>query len=291
MDDSGHGTVHCPEFNRQLSPLPSCQPNVFHSLDDRPLISMAYRPDFNFPNKIRGHLVHAETSFQFVGPDRDLVQTDSVQKCLEVADIIMDTGLIKLQDGSYSYQVGFTQLRAWEHYLRDYPDQRLLQYLTFGFPLSVQKDNTLTGRHIENHFSARQFPNKVASYLHKEIKERAIVGPVSYIDHPAFHCSPLLTRPKDGDKHRVIIDLSYPKGNAVNDFVNRDAFDGTEFTLRFPTIDDIANDIIGCIDDPVRFNVDIACAFHNLCVDPADSLKFGVQWQGKLYLDIAVAFG
>ena len=101
----------------------------------------------------------------------------------------------------------------------------------------------------------------------------------------------MLTRPKYGDKRRVIIDLSYPKGNAVNDFVNRDALDGTEFTLRFPTIDDIANDIIGCMDDPVLFNIDVACAFHNLRVDPADSLKFGIQWQGKLYLDVANTFG
>ena len=85
--------------------------------------------------------------------------------------------------------------------LIDYPNQRLLQYLNFGFPLSIQKDDTLACRHIENHFSACQFPNIVTSYLHEEIKERPIVGPVSEADHPAFHCSPLLTRPKDGDKH------------------------------------------------------------------------------------------
>ena len=112
-----------------------------------------------------------------------------------------------------------------------------------------------------NHQSARQFPNEVASYLHKEIKECAIVGPVTDLDHPAFHCSPLLTRPKDGNKRRVIIDLSYPKSNAVNDFVDKDAFDGTQFTLRFPTIDAIANNIFGCIDDPVLFKIDITHAF------------------------------
>ena len=30
----------------------------------------------------------------------------------------------------------------------------------------------------------------------------------------------------------------------------------------------------------------MACAFRNLRVDPADTLKFGNQWQGKLYLDV-----
>ena len=54
VDDCGHTKVHCPEFSRQLSSSSLCQPNVFHSLDDRPLIPMANRPDFNFPDKTRG---------------------------------------------------------------------------------------------------------------------------------------------------------------------------------------------------------------------------------------------
>ena len=124
-----------------------------------------------------------------------------------------------------------------------------MQYLTFGFPLSIDRTHELNNKNIVNHFSARQFLDAVTEYLHKEIKERAIVGPVCEVNHPAFHCSPLLTRPKDGSKRRVIMDLSYPKGNAVNDFVEKDAFDGTQFTLRFPTVDDIADDIIACRDD------------------------------------------
>ena len=62
-------------------------------------------------------------------------------------------------------------------------------------------------------------------------------------------------------------------------------------TLLFLTVDHIADDIIACRDDPVLLMVDVACAFRNFQVDPADSLKFGIQWQGKLYLDVAIAFG
>ena len=75
------------------------------------------------------------------------------------------------------------------------------------------------------------------------------------------------------------------------DFVDKDAFDGIQFTLRFPTIDDITDDIIACRGDPVLFKIDVVCAFHNLRVDPADSLKFGIQWQDKLYLNVAITFG
>ena len=246
--------------------------------------------DYNLPNKDRGHLVHSDTAFQFIGPDKDLVLIDSVQKCLEVADIILATGLPNYRMARIPLK-SWLNLQAWGQYLADYPDQRLLQYLTFSFPLSIKDSQALSNHEVVNHFSARQFPDAILDYLHKEIKERAIVGPVSEINHPAFHCSPLLTRPKDVNKRRVIMDLSFPRGNAVNDFVDRDAFDGTQFTLRFPTVDDIADDIIVCKDDPVLFKIDVARAFRNLQVDPADSLKLGIQWQGKLYLDVAITFG
>ena len=45
---------------------------------------------------------------------------------------------------------------------------------------------------------------------------------------------------------------------------DKDAFDGTQFTLRFPTIDDIADDIIACRDDPVLFKIDVTRAFRDL---------------------------
>ena len=112
---------------------------------------MANRPDFSFPDKTRGHLVHADTSFQFIGPDRDLVQIDSVQKCIEVADIILSIGLPNYRMAHIPIRSGL-HLRAWEHYLTDYQDQHLLQYLTLGFPLSVHKDDTLSCRHLVNNF-------------------------------------------------------------------------------------------------------------------------------------------
>ena len=235
-------------------------------------------------------MVHLDTSFQFIGPDKDFVLIDSVEKCLEVADVILATGLPNYKMARIPIRSGLNLL-AWGQYLADYPYQRLLQYLTFRFPLSIKEGQALSNHDVTNRFSARQFPDAILDYLHKEIKERTIVGPVTEINHAAFHCSPLLTRPKDVGKRRVIIDLSFPRGNAVNDFVDGDVFDGTQFTLRFSTVDDIAEDITACKDDPVLFKIDVACAFRNLRVDPADSLKLGIQWQGKLYLDVAIAFG
>ena len=61
--------------------------------------------------------------------------------------------------------------------------------------------------------------------------------------------------------------------------------------LKFPTIDHIAEDIVRCTDDCVLFKIDVARAFRNLRVDPVDSLKFGIKWNGGYYANLAVAFG
>ena len=92
-NDCSHRGVRASECSRQSQSLPSCQVDEGRGLDPKFRFPHGNLADFNFSHKTRGHLVHADTSFRLVGPDRDLVQIDSVQKCLEVADIILGTGL------------------------------------------------------------------------------------------------------------------------------------------------------------------------------------------------------
>ena len=99
-----------------------------------------------------------------------------------------------------------------------------------------------------------------------------------------------MTRPKDNNKRRVILDLSYPKGNSLNDYVDRDLFDGSPFKLKFPSIDDITQ-YIATLNDPLVAKIDVSRAFRNLRIDPADTLKLGFQWRGKFYVDGYLAFG
>ena len=84
--------------------------------------------------------------------------------------------------------------------------------------------------------------------------------------------------------------FSFPHGQSVNDNVNRFAFDHDAFSLKFPGIDNIVEKIIN-MEDPYLAKIDVACAFINLRVDPADSLKFGIFWKGNYYIDIALAVG
>ena len=147
----------------------------------------------------------------------------------------------------------------------------------------------------KDHFSALQFQEAVSLYLAKERSYGAMLGPVkNFGHHPGHkfvHCSPILTRPKGQNNRRVILDLSYPKGLSLNDQVDRSRFGGDLFSLKFPFIDDIVKEICSHKNEVVISKIDVATAFHNLCVDPADTVKLGIRWGNYVYIDVAVSFG
>ena len=164
---------------------------------------------------------------------------------MTVAKIIQNTNLPNYKMARIPVSSSLN-IEAWEQYLSDYPDKRVVQYLKFGFPLSLSDNNDLHNTDISNHASAIQYPEAVEEYLNKEISLGAILGPVVEIPDQNYHCSPLLTRPKDINKRRVILNLSYPPENSVNYFVNKNTFDNSRFTLKFPTIDDVVQEIKKC---------------------------------------------
>ena len=125
----------------------------------------------------------------------------------------------------------------------------------------------------------------------KEMDLGPILGPLSHPPSDHFHCSPLLTRPKDSTDRRIILNLSYPHGKSVNDFVDKDSFNGSKFILKLPTIDDIVSELNELGNGALLGKIDVARAFRNLRVDPADALKFGIKWDNKYILDSGITFG
>ena len=126
----------------------------------------------------------------------------------------------------------------WKFHLKDYWDKQLLDLLEFGFPLDFDTNTVLTSTE-ENHASATQFVSHVETYIKKEIKHGAILGPFEHkpID---LHVSPFMTRDKpDSDTRRTIVDLSWPKGQSVNAGVQKDKYLGSDFVFNYPSVDDI----------------------------------------------------
>ena len=89
---------------------------------------------------------------------------------------------------------------------------------------------------------------------------------------PAFpfpvHHSPLLSRPKPDDTRRIIVNLSFPYGDSVNDRISNAIYDGVNFQLKYPSVDNIVEAIHELGPDVLLSKIDVSRAFRNLCVDP-----------------------
>ena len=116
-------------------------------------------------------------------------------------------------------------LKLWAEILKDYHDPQLLDYLRFGFPLCVNYDAFQHAPSTVNHLSATRFPDDVNIYFSTELAHNSIAGPFGSVPFANFHVSPLLTRPKNNDSRRVIVNLSYPEGQSVNSSIESEIYD------------------------------------------------------------------
>ena len=96
--------------------------------------------DFNYPDKRVGYLNQAVTDFSFIGPDREPVEITSIDKLLQVADTILSTGIPNYRMARIPIKSGLN-VEVWERHLHDYADKRVLQYIKFGYPLSLNNPN------------------------------------------------------------------------------------------------------------------------------------------------------
>ena len=129
-------------------------------------------------------------------------------------------------------------------------------------------------------------------YISTENKLEAILGPFQKSPIQNRHCSPLLNRTKyDPDRRRVIFDLSWPKGGSVNHYVDIDSYMGTKFQLKFPTVDNIVDRIVGLQGKCLTYKIDLQRAFCHLKLDPRDVNKTGIMFNNEYYVDTSIPFG
>ena len=179
---------------------------------------------------------------------------------------------------------------AWDKYLKNYWDQQLLLLIRCGFPLDFNPASPL--QHEEtNHASAKLFPKDIAHYLQEETSFKAILGPFDVPPIKNLHISPFMTRPKPSSDHRrVIIDLSFPKGQSVNQGMSSDEYLNTSFILSLPTIDNITQKIRRYGKGSLIYKIDISRAFRHVKIDPDSYFLLGLKLD-KYYLVTCLLFG
>lgn len=183
-------------------------------------------------------------------------------------------------------------LKAWECELNAYHDREICYFLKFGWPVGYHLPTPPASVSV-NHMSALQHDSHVLHYVDTELAHKAIVGPYTTQPFvPWTRLSPLMTRPKkDSIKRRVIVDMSFPEGEAVNDGIKISSIYGRDTTYSLPSVQDLASVIQQAPSTPWLWKADLARAYRQLRVDPIDTPLLGFGFDSQIYLDMCPSFG
>lgn len=166
----------------------------------------------------------------------------------------------------------------------------IVRALRLGVPLGYTGPTDLQ-QHCTNLKSADEFPDFVTSAIQKEIGTGRQLGPFTSPPFPFYRLSPLGTVEKKvplgstrREKRRKIHHLSWPRGAAVNDNLER-----KQVTLsRFDAFADLVRHAgKGCH----MSKLDIGSAYRNIPVQPADWPLLGFEWNHLFYWDTVLPFG
>ena len=152
-------------------------------------------------------------------------------------------------------------------YLAGHPDQafvcKLINSLQFGFDIGFRGKRGSV--YTCNRPSALAHPEEVRKYLDKEIERGHTKGPFLNATFSDFVSSPLACIPKKDGSLRLILDLSTPMGQSINDSISAE-----DFKLTYVKFDSIVKMIASHGKGALLAKVDLKHAFRQCPVRPAD---------------------
>ena len=171
------------------------------------------------------------------------------------------------------------RVEVWEEYLSKHPDptfaQYLLQGLSQGFRIGFQR----TARCIRakrNLRSTYDHPEVVDTYMAHEVDLKRVVRlPLAAADTlPHLQISPIGVIPKRNrpNKWRLIVDLSSPDGQSVNDGMDR-----AQCSIKYASIDDAVQLIRGLGEGSLLAKLDLKDAYRIVPVHPDDRPLLGMR--------------
>ena len=90
---------------------------------------------------------------------------------------------------------------------------------------------------------------------------------------------------RDSVERRVILDLSFPAGSAINDGISKSSYLDSEVNLILPKVDDLVELIKvkgkGCL----LFKRDLKRAYRQIPVDPGDVPLLGYIFENQVFFD------
>ena len=120
----------------------------------------------------------------------------------------------------------FVNLENFAFLLHGYPDSALVHFVLDGFRngFNIGFRGLINETPLRNNKSARDHPEAVSEAIAKEVNRGHTAGPFPVPPFPHCHISPLGTDPKPDGSYRLILDLSQPSGDSVNDNIDKKEF-------------------------------------------------------------------
>ena len=178
--------------------------------------------------------------------------------------------------------------------LVDYQDKEVAELCRFGWPISIVANATFKERAFPRNWrSALEYAEQLDRYVEEELQAGTLLGPFEANPFSAQAVvSPLSTAEKrDSNERRVIMDLSFPHGDSVNDKIPRDQYLGQEMILKYPGVDALVELVKKKGPGCALVKVDLRRAYKQIFTDPSDWNFLGLRWQGKLLFDRTMPMG
>ena len=253
-------------------------------------------PDLDKVTRLHDHKIVLPNGSCFI--EKVLPQNATITQEDEIfpATYFMDLHYKVRSAGTYNFAGARVELPhsklnfdLFRHYLADYDDIEICQFLQFGFPLGLSQEVFLEPS-LKNHQSAYCYYTFIDSFLHKEVSKLGVAGPLS---HPPFKptmLSPMMTSPKNPSSRRPVFDASFGDWS-LNENTPVKSYMGGDYNFKFPTVLDLADLIVqqgkGCL----LWKRDLSRWFLQLPVDPADYDKLGFVWRGKFWWFVSFVWG
>ena len=174
----------------------------------------------------------------------------------------------------------------WERELSNHPDIEYAKYVLDMVKNGAPIGHTGTIKSVisDNWPSAYKFATGVQEYITKHLKRGAIEGPLECISE-SFVGSPLGAFEKGNPKKlRIIHDLSWPPGGAVNDHIDKD-----DYSVQYTSVAQ-AVDICCTMTTPWLAKTDLADAYLHCPIKQVDSDLLGFTWPDETGVSRAYKF-
>lgn len=138
-----------------------------------------------------------------------------------------------------------------------------------------------------NNSSATSHACAVSEAIRTEVERGHAAGPFPDVPFRPFKCNPLGARLKPDGSVRLILDLSQPAGESVNDYIDRETY-----SLQYISMDQaIAALYTAGPRRCLMAKADIRHAFRLMPVRPDQWWLLGYCWEGQYYFDVRLPFG